>query len=200
MPEVVTLIDELDPALLEDYLPKLGDEGKDFLHRIRNASQRMGELIDDLLALSRVTRSDMAPMRTREVAIIESRRGLRDFGAKQPNQIVIWESLMDARTLLLRFAEADQGAGDQDRDHQRDSGDDPEHRPEHAAQWPTAHAPAQETSRMATSSVSSPPFFARTSCIRPSTSAWPDAPTASCCSSSSRMPSSPSRAKWWVSE
>ncbi len=35
------------------------------------------------------------------VAIIESRRGLRDFGAKHPNQIVIWESLMDARTLLL---------------------------------------------------------------------------------------------------
>ncbi len=35
------------------------------------------------------------------VAIIESRRGLRDFGAKHPNQIVVWESLMDARTLLL---------------------------------------------------------------------------------------------------
>ena len=53
-------IDGFSKALLEDYLAKLGDEGKDFLQRIRNASQRMGELIDDLLALSRVTRSEMA--------------------------------------------------------------------------------------------------------------------------------------------
>ena len=35
------------------------------------------------------------------VAIIESRRGIRDFGAKRSNQVVIWESLMDAKTLVL---------------------------------------------------------------------------------------------------
>ena len=35
------------------------------------------------------------------VAIIESRQGLRDFGAKRSNQVVIWESLMDAKTLVL---------------------------------------------------------------------------------------------------
>jgi hypothetical protein len=35
------------------------------------------------------------------VAIIESRRGLADFGAKKSNQVVIWEQLMDAQTLLL---------------------------------------------------------------------------------------------------
>ena len=35
------------------------------------------------------------------VAIIESRRGVRDFGAKQSNQVVIWEQLMDAETLVL---------------------------------------------------------------------------------------------------
>ncbi len=35
------------------------------------------------------------------VAIIESRRGVRDFGAKRSNQVVIWESLMDAKTLVL---------------------------------------------------------------------------------------------------
>jgi len=33
------------------------------------------------------------------VGIIESRRGIRDFGAKRSNQVVIWESLMDAETL-----------------------------------------------------------------------------------------------------
>jgi len=35
------------------------------------------------------------------VAIIESRRGVRDFGAKRSNQVVIWETLMDAESLVL---------------------------------------------------------------------------------------------------
>src|SRR5262245_17547136 len=35
------------------------------------------------------------------VAVIETRRGFREFGATRANQPVIWESLMDARTLLL---------------------------------------------------------------------------------------------------
>ena len=35
------------------------------------------------------------------VAIIETRRGIRDFGAKRSNQVVIWETLMDAKTLVL---------------------------------------------------------------------------------------------------
>jgi len=35
------------------------------------------------------------------VAVIESRSGMRDFGAKRSNQFIIWEQLMDAQTLLL---------------------------------------------------------------------------------------------------
>ncbi|HEY7034413.1 MAG TPA: DUF1254 domain-containing protein [Thermomicrobiales bacterium] len=35
------------------------------------------------------------------VAIIETRRGLREFGARSANQVVVWESLMDSQTLLL---------------------------------------------------------------------------------------------------
>jgi hypothetical protein len=35
------------------------------------------------------------------VSIAAEHRGLADFGAKQPNQIVIWETLMDAATILL---------------------------------------------------------------------------------------------------
>ena len=35
------------------------------------------------------------------VSIIAEHRGLADFGAKRPNQIVIWETLMDAETVLL---------------------------------------------------------------------------------------------------
>jgi len=52
-------IDGFSLALLEDYAEKLPPESLDFLHRIRSASQRMGELIDALLKLSRVTRQEI---------------------------------------------------------------------------------------------------------------------------------------------
>jgi PAS domain S-box-containing protein len=42
-------------ALLEDYVDVLDSQGKDYLQRISNSSQHMGELIDDLLKLSRVS-------------------------------------------------------------------------------------------------------------------------------------------------
>jgi len=56
-------IDGFSLALLEDYEEKLDAGGKDNLHRVRAATQRMGILIDDLLNLSRVTRTEMKPQR-----------------------------------------------------------------------------------------------------------------------------------------
>lgn len=52
-------IDGFSQALLEDCLDQLDTSGQDYLRRIRSATQRMGQLIDDLLTLARVTRSDM---------------------------------------------------------------------------------------------------------------------------------------------
>jgi PAS domain S-box-containing protein len=52
-------IDGFSQALLEDYQDKLDEQGKDYLSRLRAASQKMGGLIDGLLKLSRLTRSDM---------------------------------------------------------------------------------------------------------------------------------------------
>lgn len=52
-------IDGFSQALLEDYHEKLEGEGRDYLLRIRRASQHMGQLIDDLLNLSRVARNEM---------------------------------------------------------------------------------------------------------------------------------------------
>ena len=52
-------IDGFGQALLEDYNSRLDEQGKDYLQRMRAASQKMGNLIDDLLGLSRVTRSEM---------------------------------------------------------------------------------------------------------------------------------------------
>jgi|JI10StandDraft_1071094.scaffolds.fasta_scaffold09000_4 chemotaxis family two-component system sensor kinase Cph1 len=46
-------------ALLEDYSDKLDNTGQDFLNRIARASSRMGELIDDLLKLSRISRNEI---------------------------------------------------------------------------------------------------------------------------------------------
>jgi light-regulated signal transduction histidine kinase (bacteriophytochrome) len=54
-------IDGFSQALLEDCHDQLDITGQDYLRRIRSATQRMGHLIDDLLTLSRVTRSDMRP-------------------------------------------------------------------------------------------------------------------------------------------
>ncbi|MGZ6387065.1 MAG: PAS domain S-box protein, partial [Ktedonobacteraceae bacterium] len=52
-------IDGFSQALLEDYTDKLDEQGKDHLQRVRRATQRMGQLIDDMLMLSRVTRSEI---------------------------------------------------------------------------------------------------------------------------------------------
>jgi PAS domain S-box-containing protein len=52
-------IDGFSQALLEDYNDKLDDTGQDYLNRLRGASQKMGELIDGILKLSRLTRNEM---------------------------------------------------------------------------------------------------------------------------------------------
>jgi light-regulated signal transduction histidine kinase (bacteriophytochrome) len=52
-------IDGFSQALLEDCHDLLDVTGQDYLRRIRAATQRMGQLIDDLLNLSRVTRSEI---------------------------------------------------------------------------------------------------------------------------------------------
>jgi light-regulated signal transduction histidine kinase (bacteriophytochrome) len=52
-------VDGFSQALLEDYADKLDDEGQQYLRHLRQSAQQMGRLIDDLLALSRVTRGEL---------------------------------------------------------------------------------------------------------------------------------------------
>ena len=52
-------------ALQEDYGPALGAEGQDYARRIVEAAQRMDQLIQDLLAYSRLARTDLHPQRLR---------------------------------------------------------------------------------------------------------------------------------------
>ncbi len=52
-------IDGWSLALLEDYGDALDEQGRQYLDRVRSETQRMGQLIDDMLQLSRVTRAEM---------------------------------------------------------------------------------------------------------------------------------------------
>jgi len=52
-------IDGFSQALLEDYADRLDADGQKYLGFVRGSAQQMAQLIDDLLALSRVTRSEL---------------------------------------------------------------------------------------------------------------------------------------------
>lgn len=52
-------IDGFSLALEEDYATLVDDVGRDYIRRVRNGVQRMGQLIDALLQLSRITRSEL---------------------------------------------------------------------------------------------------------------------------------------------
>lgn len=52
-------LDGFSRTLLDEYADRLDHRGRDRLQRIRVAAQRMAELIDDLLKLSRVTRTEL---------------------------------------------------------------------------------------------------------------------------------------------
>jgi len=52
-------IDGFSQALLEDYEGQIDETGKGYLREVRSASQEMAQLIDDVLQLARVTRSEM---------------------------------------------------------------------------------------------------------------------------------------------
>lgn len=52
-------IDGFSLALLEDCGDQLDEQGKHYLHSVRDSAQHMAQLIDGLLTLSRVTRQDV---------------------------------------------------------------------------------------------------------------------------------------------
>ncbi|MDP1811308.1 MAG: CHASE3 domain-containing protein [Sediminibacterium sp.] len=54
-------IDGWSLALVEDYGDQLDEKALQYLGRVRSETQRMGELIDDLLKLSRVSRTEIKP-------------------------------------------------------------------------------------------------------------------------------------------
>ena len=79
-------IDAFSQALLEDYGGALDAQGQDYLRRVRSNASRMGQLIDDLLQLSRLTRIEL------EVEAIDlsamARAIAADLQRANPNRVV----------------------------------------------------------------------------------------------------------------
>jgi light-regulated signal transduction histidine kinase (bacteriophytochrome) len=97
-------IDGFSRALLEDCAGQLDDSGLGHLNRVRTAAQRMGELIDDLLQLSRVTRAELSRGPVDVSALAREVAGdLRRQHADRRIEIEIEEGLVaDADARLLR--------------------------------------------------------------------------------------------------
>ncbi|MDA8241336.1 MAG: MEDS domain-containing protein [Nitrospiraceae bacterium] len=89
-------IDGFSQEILEDYGDKLDNNGVDALRRIRAASQRMGLLIDGLLNLSRLSRSEIVRGTVDLSLVAHDIAG--DLRKDQPGrsvEIVIAEGLME---------------------------------------------------------------------------------------------------------
>ena len=64
-------VDGFSRMVLTDYAPKLDDEGRRMLGVIRSEAQRMGRLIDDLLAFSRLGRQPIEAARIDMQALVQ---------------------------------------------------------------------------------------------------------------------------------
>jgi len=99
-------IDGFSQALLDEYGETLGNQGCDYLNRVRAASQRMGQIIDDLLNLSRMTRIEMTREKVNLSGIARKICGkLQEAEPERQAQFIIAEGLVahgDER--LLRVA------------------------------------------------------------------------------------------------
>ena len=81
-------IDGFSQALLEDYAGVLDARGQDYLRRVRAASQRMGQIIDDLLQLSRLTRRGMHRQRV-DLSDL-ARQVAEELAQQEPERQVEW--------------------------------------------------------------------------------------------------------------
>jgi two-component system NtrC family sensor kinase len=99
-------IDGFSQALLEEHSHALDETGKHYLRRVRASAERMEELIDGLLELSRVGRADLRRERFDLSALAE--RVLAELGSRDPGRHVetnIQQGLLvDADSQLVRIA------------------------------------------------------------------------------------------------
>lgn len=99
-------VDGFSLALEEDFASSMNDEGRDYIHRIRAGVQKMGQLIDSLLQLSRITRAEL----TREHVNVSDLAAdvARDLRVSHPTRNLTFriepDLTADADPRLLRVA------------------------------------------------------------------------------------------------
>ena len=93
--------DGFSKILLEEYGPRLDEAGRRYLERVRQGTQYMGRLVDDLLNLSRVGRQAPAAQITGLGTLVEEVR--KELAAEQEGREVEW------RIGDLPFVECDPG-------------------------------------------------------------------------------------------
>jgi PAS domain S-box len=87
-------LDGFSQVLLEEYYNNLDLQGQDYLKRIRNAAQRMGQLIDDILSLSRVSRGEMSIQQVNLSEMVEEiSRHMRESQINREVEFVIEEGV-----------------------------------------------------------------------------------------------------------
>jgi PAS domain S-box-containing protein len=98
-------IDGFSQALLEGYNDKLDERGQNYLQRVLAATQRMGQLIDDLLNLSKVTRSQMRcePVALSALAQLIATELLNTQPQRQVEFVIAPELVANGDTRLLRI-------------------------------------------------------------------------------------------------
>jgi PAS domain S-box-containing protein len=99
-------IDGFSMALMEDYGAQLDPQAMSYLQRVRAATQRMGELIDDMLNLSRVARSPLRRVPVNLSGLAESiLHDLRQGQPERPAEFVVAPGLEDhCDATLIRAA------------------------------------------------------------------------------------------------
>lgn len=99
-------IDGYSRLLLEDHQDRLDSEGRAFLHNIRHGAMQMAQLIDDLLAYSRMERRDMQDNRVVLHELVDrllAERGddLRARGVEIETRLALQELTADREGLVL---------------------------------------------------------------------------------------------------
>lgn len=74
--------------VLEDFGPQLPEDGRRYLERIRNGGRRMGELIDDLLAFSRLSRQPVNRQHMNSARIVQE--VVDDLKSQQDGRQIEW--------------------------------------------------------------------------------------------------------------
>ena len=110
-------IDGFSLALEEDYAGAVDEIGKDYIRRVRSGVQRMGQLIDALLQLSRITRAELVrePFDMREIAlsvVSEIEQGMAAIAATHANEPGTNVTGSETRIVEFRVQEGPEAMGD----------------------------------------------------------------------------------------